>query len=185
VTLLGGTKALGTAVAMIIVLGCQALAGPTPSPTPSPTAAPSGIEGRVLIGPTCPVQGSGASDTPDPSDAGDGSPGSGPSFDPDATPEPSPTMDPRATDDPDPTPLPSGCYQPYVTTLAITGNDTDVAIARVTTAADGTFRVDLPPGDYTVVPQNGDPYPIAQPVDVTVVAGAYEPVEINFDPGIR
>jgi len=51
---------------------------------------------------------------------------------------------------------------------------------------DGTFSVDVAPGDYIVTPATGsDSYPIAQPVSVTVVPGQYVTVEINYDTGLR
>jgi hypothetical protein len=59
-------------------------------------------------------------------------------------------------------------------------------VQTVTSAADGKFQVDLAPGEYTVTPSTGaDTYPIAQPVTVTVLAGNYVDVEINYDTGIR
>jgi hypothetical protein len=165
----------------LLLSGCAALIGPSPTPTTAPPTPASGIQGRVLIGPTCRL----GSAAPDESATVSEPPGRGPSFDPDVTPEPPPSIDPDATDDPDPTPYPAACTKPYVATLAVTDALDDSTKARVTSGADGSFRVDLPPGDYVVVPGNGDPFPMAQPVDVTVVAGDYAPVEINYDTGIR
>jgi hypothetical protein len=170
------------AIAALSASGCAALVEPTPTPTSIPTI-PSGIAGRVLIGPTC--LGPGPTDTADASGPPDESPTEGPTFDPDATPEPPASVDPDATDDPDTTPYPSGCSRPYVATLAVIDALDDTTRARVKSAEDGSFRVDVPPGDYTVVPENGDPFPMAQPVDVTVVAGDYATVEINYDTGAR
>lgn len=178
-----GIVAFVGVLGLLVAAGCDALAGPSPSPTAVPTAA-SGIQGRVIIGPTCAVEPA-PSDQPEPSESPEESVGTGPSFDPDVTPEPAPSMDPGATDEPEPTAFASACYQPYMATLVITDDRDDSARARITTGEDGTFRVDLPPGDYNVVPQNGDPFPIAQPLDVTVVAGDYATIEINYDSGIR
>lgn len=50
---------------------------------------------------------------------------------------------------------------------------------------DGRFRIDLAPGAYTLVPQNGNPLPQAQPVAVRVREGSYTHVEIGYDSGIR
>lgn len=178
-----GRVAAAGVLGLLVVAGCGVLASPSPSPTPVPTA-PSGIQGRVIIGPTCGV-GPAPSDQPEPSDTPDESTGTGPSFDPDVTPEPAPSMDPGATDEPETTAYASACYQPYRATLVVTDDRDDSTRARIMTGEDGTFSVDLPPGDYTVVPENGDPFPIAQPLDVTVVAGDYVAIEINYDSGIR
>ena len=174
---------LSAPLVVLVITGCAAFEAPPPSPTPSPTLPPSGVAGRVLIGPSCTGGPPGASDVPGASDLPSDQPG--PTFDPDATPEPAPSVDPDATDDPDATPVPAGCYVPYVAKLVISDGLDDSTKARLTSGEDGTFRVDLPPGDYVVVPENGDPFPIAQPVDVTVVAGQYVPVEINYDSGSR
>lgn len=80
---------------------------------------------------------------------------------------------------------PVPCVTPYSANLVVLDGENAV-VARVTSAADGKFRVDLPPGDYVVAPATGtDSYPIANPVSVTVVAGQYAHVEINYDTGIR
>ena len=84
--------------------------------------------------------------------------------------------DPEATGEP--------CTTPYATELAILGGDGKL-LTRVTTAADGTFQVDLPPGDYTIAPKNGDPYPTAPSQSVTVQADHYVTVQVNYDSGIR
>lgn len=60
-------------------------------------------------------------------------------------------------------------------------------VARVTSAADGTFRLTLAPGDYILVPQ-----PVAgllgtaQPVPFHVAEGSAPPVlDVSYDTGIR
>lgn len=53
------------------------------------------------------------------------------------------------------------------------------------TGTDGRFRVGLPPGVYRLVPESGDPFPVAQEEVVEVVAGAYTEVTLSFDTGIR
>jgi hypothetical protein len=118
----------------LLALGC-ATAGPSPTPSPP---VDSGIAGRVLLGPTCPVEQVGQ----------------------------------------------PPCVTPYAALLVVTDSE-DREVARVTAAADGTFRIPLAPGDYVVVPQPGDPFPHAQPLDVTVVPGSFAEVEINYDTGIR
>ena len=57
----------------------------------------------------------------------------------------------------------------------------------VNSGEDGRFRIALAPGGYTLHPVNlaGTPLPIAQPVDVHVVANRFTAVEVSFDSGIR
>ena len=78
------------------------------------------------------------------------------------------------------------CVTPLAATVAITSAEDGSVVARVSSGADGTFSVDVPPGDYVIVPQPvGDPFPVGQPVEVTVQAGAYAQVEVDYDTGIR
>jgi len=76
------------------------------------------------------------------------------------------------------------CVTPYSAQLAILDADGKV-VARVTSAADGSFQLDLPAGDYTVAPQNGDPVPSAPSQPVSVEPGKYTEIEINYDTGVR
>jgi hypothetical protein len=78
----------------------------------------------------------------------------------------------------------SPCVTPYAAVLVVTDSD-NREVARTTAGADGKFEVRLPPGDYIVLPQPGDPFPHAPPTDVTVVANHFVEVEINYDTGIR
>lgn len=87
------------------------------------------------------------------------------------------------SEEPDPlNPVP--CLTPFSAQLVILDADNGVA-ARVTSDADGRFEVTLPPGEYVITPLGGDPFPMAQPLAVTVLAGEYVEVEINYDTGIR
>lgn len=79
---------------------------------------------------------------------------------------------------------PVPCLTPYSAQLVILDGD-NLLVARVNSAADGSFRLDLPPGEYVITPQNGDPLPVAQPINVTVTAGEYATVQVNYDSGIR
>jgi hypothetical protein len=80
---------------------------------------------------------------------------------------------------------PVPCLTPYSAQLVVLDGENAVA-ARVTSGADGSFTVDLAPGDYIVTPASGtDSYPIANPVSVTVVNGQYAQIEVNYDTGIR
>lgn len=115
------------------IAGCQrsgALLGPD---------APQGVEGRALLGPTCPVQ---------------------------------PADSTTCQDQP---------YQASVTVLEANGSE----VTRFRTGTDGSFRVGLEPGTYTLHPQSGNPFPHATDQSVTVAPGAYTSVTILFDTGIR
>jgi hypothetical protein len=78
----------------------------------------------------------------------------------------------------------SPCVKPYPAVLVVTDSD-DKEVARATAAADGTFTIPLPPGEYVILPQPGNPFPQAQPLDVTVVPGQFAEVQVNYDSGIR
>ena len=56
-------------------------------------------------------------------------------------------------------------------------------VTRVTSGDDGHFQLDLRPGEYTLAPQNGDPYPTAPSQPVIVVAGQYTEIQVNYDSG--
>jgi len=101
-------------------------------------ASSSGIEGRAIAGPTCPVQRVGS-------------------------------------------PCPERPVGDAVVFVERDGHQ----VARFTTDADGTFRVTLDPGTYTLVPASGRPFPIGRPVAVTVSAGSYAHVDLRYDTGIR
>jgi hypothetical protein len=78
------------------------------------------------------------------------------------------------------------CITPYVATLVIANAQNGKEVARVTSAADGSFRVAVPPGDYVIAPQPGaDNYPTGQPVSVHVAAGSFTDVAVLYDTGIR
>jgi hypothetical protein len=80
---------------------------------------------------------------------------------------------------------PQPCVTPYAAELVVLDSES-VKVASVTSGPDGRFSVDVPPGDYIVAPESGtDSYPIANPVSVTVVAGQYIEIQINYDTGIR
>jgi hypothetical protein len=78
------------------------------------------------------------------------------------------------------------CVTAYAATLVITSAEDGSVVARVSSGPDGVFTVNLPPGDYVIVPEpGGDPFPLGQPVDVNVEAGAYTEIEVAYDTGIR
>jgi hypothetical protein len=73
---------------------------------------------------------------------------------------------------------------PVSARLVITKRGSSDAVATVTTAANGTLRILLAPGAYTIVPFSKTPVP-APPEDVTVRAHRFTRVTIRFDSGIR
>ncbi len=75
------------------------------------------------------------------------------------------------------------CVTPYVAELVIFDRS-NVEVARVTSGPDGRFEIALPPGEYTVTPTPGDPFPTALPVPVSVVEGSFTEIEINYESGI-
>lgn len=75
--------------------------------------------------------------------------------------------------------------RPYVATLVVRASPGNQVVAAVTSAADGTFRVGLPPGEYVVEPQESSPYPVAEPQEVTVSPGEYTIIVVAYDSGIR
>lgn len=60
-------------------------------------------------------------------------------------------------------------------------------VTRFTSAGDGTFHVALRPGAYTLAQPPGRPRtpPTLRPVAVTVSAGQYTTLVLEFDTGIR
>lgn len=76
--------------------------------------------------------------------------------------------------------------QPYQATLIIL-DSRGQEIARLETDAEGKFRINLPPGDYVIHPDipPDRPIPTAADVPVTVLAGQFTQVKVEFDSGIR
>ena len=79
------------------------------------------------------------------------------------------------------TPCPDEPYQAQVIVLDGDGDE----VATFESGADGTFRVNLGPGAYTLEPQSPGALPFASPLDVEVRAGAYTHIDIQYDSGIR
>lgn len=77
--------------------------------------------------------------------------------------------------------------KPFEATLVIREADSEDEVATVKSAADGTFRVELPPGEYIVEPESRNQFvpPYADPQYVTVREGEYTAIEIVYDSGIR
>jgi hypothetical protein len=72
-------------------------------------------------------------------------------------------------------------YQAEIVVLDLKG----VEVVRTTSGEDGAFRVDLPPGRYTLHPIPGKPFPSTRDQEVEVTPGAYTRVVVNYDSGMR
>ena len=75
--------------------------------------------------------------------------------------------------------------RPYVATLHIKQASDGKVVAEVTSAADGSYKVALAPGDYVLEPVAGSPVPTAPPRAFTVVAHTFTTVDVSYDSGIR
>jgi carboxypeptidase family protein len=69
----------------------------------------------------------------------------------------------------------------------VTVTDSDgKRVATGRSHADGTYRISLPPGEYTVVARRpGGAFGFGKPVTVVVPAGTYVPLDLLVDSGIR
>ena len=74
---------------------------------------------------------------------------------------------------------------PYAAALRIKKASGGKVVAETRSAADGSFRVALSPGEYILEPVNGDPLPIAQSQEFTVAPGRFTTVRVDYDSGIR
>lgn len=85
-----------------------------------------------------------------------------------------------------PGPLRQGqvCERPYETSITVLDQQ-GREVTRFQTAADGTFRVPLAPGTYTLHPESPGLLPRASEQQVTVEPGKLTHVEIRYDTGIR
>ena len=78
------------------------------------------------------------------------------------------------------------CVAPLAATISVR-NTSGQEVSRFRSASDGTFKLDLAPGTYTLVGISSGPagLPRPIPVTVTVVDGQYAQVNVMFDSGIR
>jgi hypothetical protein len=81
----------------------------------------------------------------------------------------------------------SPCPPHPLAATVVVRNSSGAEVTRVHSGADGRFKVDVAPGTYTVVGLNigsgGMPRPI--PTSVTVTAGSYAVLNVEYDSGIR
>lgn len=76
---------------------------------------------------------------------------------------------------------------PYQATLIVRDASSGNEVASVRSASDGTFRVELEPGEYVVEPQPTNPVvpPYAEPQTVTVKPEQFTKLDILYDSGVR
>lgn len=73
----------------------------------------------------------------------------------------------------------------YSANLVVRSVPDGEAVAETVSGKDGLFAIPLAPGEYILVPENGDPLPVAEPQAFTVVAGRFTTVNVAYDSGIR
>jgi hypothetical protein len=83
-------------------------------------------------------------------------------------------------------PDPACAERPVAGAVLVFTDSRGAEVARVTSAADGTFSVELSPATYHVTAQPveglmGTP----EPIDVTVEGGAPTEIQLSYDTGIR
>jgi hypothetical protein len=74
--------------------------------------------------------------------------------------------------------------KPYHATIVVL-NQNGTEVKRFDTNADGLFRVELPPGTYTLAPQSPGRLPRAEMQTVQVTSGQFTSITITYDSGIR
>ena len=74
--------------------------------------------------------------------------------------------------------------RPYQATIVVL-NQNRAQVKRFDTDAEGRFRVELPPGTYTLVPQAPGKLPRAGELTIQVTRDQFTPVTITYDSGIR
>ena len=76
--------------------------------------------------------------------------------------------------------------RPYQATLSVL-TPAGKRVARFTTAQDGTFRINIAPGDYILHPETpqGQTLPVAPEQPFTVESGKFTQLAVSYDSGIR
>jgi hypothetical protein len=74
--------------------------------------------------------------------------------------------------------------RPYQATIVVL-NQSGTEVKRFDTNADGLFRVELPPGAYTLAPQSPGRLPRAGKQTVQVTSDQFTSITITYDSGIR
>ena len=73
---------------------------------------------------------------------------------------------------------------PYAAVIDVRDGGGD-HVTRIRSDENGRFRLGLLPGRYRLEPRNGDPFPHASPLEVTVRAREWLAVTVYYDTGIR
>ena len=81
-------------------------------------------------------------------------------------------------------PDPDCADKPYQARLRIK-NQAGKAVIDSVVNKDGTFKFDLPPGEYTITNANKDTLPNLAPVSFFVEPNSYTEINLQFDSGIR
>lgn len=77
------------------------------------------------------------------------------------------------------------CVRPFATVLFLRRVGSSAAPRTLRSGTDGRFTVALAVGRYRLTPRNGKPYPRAAAQTVSVRAGRYTRVSVDYDSGIR
>jgi hypothetical protein len=75
--------------------------------------------------------------------------------------------------------------RPFVADLLFRRAADGEIVAEAKSGDDGAFRIALEPGEYVVEPTQGNPLPTAPSQEVTVVAGRFTRIHVDYDSGIR
>jgi hypothetical protein len=77
--------------------------------------------------------------------------------------------------------------QPMAAHLAVTAAGSSRVVTSVDTGSDGSFRIVLAPGAYTLTPTNtvGAPMPSAYPISFDVREREFTTLTVKFDSGVR
>ncbi len=82
-------------------------------------------------------------------------------------------------------PDPSCADKPYQAPMVVEDKVTLKEVTHFTSAADGTFKVTLPPGTYMLVSSLNSRYPYTSPREAVVLPHAFTHIDVSFDTGIR
>lgn len=82
-------------------------------------------------------------------------------------------------------PDPACADKPYSTTVTARAVGSNAVVATTKSATDGSFKIDLAPGAYTLTAQGGVVMPTCVAVTVSVAPGLYALANVSCDTGIR
>ncbi len=74
--------------------------------------------------------------------------------------------------------------QPFQGTLVVSDENGSI-VAEISTNPEGSFEVNLPPGQYIIAPPAGKPFPAGTPLEVDVKPNQFTPLKMLLDSGIR